>query len=189
MKAKTKRLIGIVAVAGTVLAAGTAVFAHGGPGSGWGGGPGWGGHHRMMPGMMGGPGWMHGGGGPGWMHGNGGGPGAMMGGNPMNYSGEQLANIKGALGITADQEAVWNGYQEAARNAAQLMSSHYQRMHGGRAGVDTQEHLNMMQEGVQQMQELATATQDLYAALTPQQKTTADQWIGSGVGRPCGAAR
>ncbi len=59
------------------------------------------------------------------------------------------------------------------------MDAHHQTMHGGARGtVDTEEHLNMMQEGAQHMQQLATATRELYTALTKEQKATADRWIG-----------
>jgi uncharacterized protein YukE len=52
-------------------------------------------------------------------------------------------------------------------------------MHGdARGSLSTEQHLDMMQEGAQHMQKLATATRDLYAALTEEQKAIADRWFG-----------
>ncbi len=184
MKTKSKQLISAAAVSGLILAAGGAVFAHGGFGPG-GTGPGWTGpgmHGGMMGGMgmMGGPGGMRGGmmGGPSGMHGFMGGP-QSTGGDPITHTNEWLTNLKQTLGIATEQETVWNGYVEASQAKAKLMESHHKTMHGGtRASLDTETHLKMMQEGAQHMEQLATATRELYAALTKEQKTTADRWLG-----------
>ncbi len=187
MRSKTKQLIGVVTVAGAILGAGSAVFAHGGYGPGW-TGPAWSGHHGAMGaygGMRGhypGPGAMMGGMPGGMMRGM---PGAMMGGDPVAATSEHLAGLKQTLGITAEQESVWNAYADAKRGMAKVMSDHGQRMHGAvRGGIDTDQHIEMMQEGTKQMNQLATATGKLYAALNPDQKSVSDQWLG-GHGGPC----
>lgn len=172
MTTKTGKLIGIVAVTGTLLIAGAAVLAHGGfgPGGGYGwGGPGWRGHHGMM-------------GGYGRMHGFGAGPAALQG-DPVAYMDQRLTGAKEKLKITADQQAIWDTFADAAREKANLMMDHFKFMH---EEVDTEQRLTMMQQGAQQMQRLATAARELYAALTPEQKATADQWVGprSRLGRP-----
>lgn len=175
MKTKTKHLISAAAVSGLILAAGSAVFAHGGFGPGWtgpgmhGGGYGMhGGGYGMRGGMMGGPGGMR-----GFM----GGPRSTAG-DPVAYTDEQLTHLKQTLGITADQETVWTQFADATRAKAKLMATHRQTMHGGAPeSVDTETHLKMMEEGAQHMQQLATATRELYAALTKEQQATADRWM------------
>lgn len=180
MKTKTKQLIGAAVISGLIVGVGGAVFAHGGYGPGW-FGPGWtgpgmhGGGYGMRGGMMGGMGMM---GGPGGMRGFMGGPGKASG-DATALTDQQLTNLKEALGITAEQETVWTNFAEATRAKVKLMDSHHQTMHGGTAGSFTSEtRLKMMEEGAQQMQQLATATRELYAALTTEQKATADRWIG-----------
>lgn len=187
MKTKTKQLVSAVAVSGLILTAAGVVFGHGGFGSGW-TGPGW-----IGPGMHGGGYGMHGGygtrggmmgqmgmmGGPGMRDDMIRGPGPNSA-DPTAYTDQQLTNLKQSLGITAKQETVWTKFADATRAKAKLMASHHQTMQSGARGyVDTETHLTMMQEGAQHMQQLATATRELYAALTKEQKATADRWIGS----------
>jgi hypothetical protein len=183
MKTKTKQLLSAAVVSGLILSAGGAVFAHGGYGPGWtgpgmhGGGYGMhGGGYGMRGGMMGGMGMM---GGPGGMRGFMGGPGTTSDDATVRTN-EQLTNLKQALGITAEQETVWTNFAEATRAKVKLMDTHHETVHSGdaRGSIDTETHLKMMQEGAQHMQQLATTTRDLYAALTKEQKATADRWTG-----------
>lgn len=163
MKTRTKKLIGAAAVSGLILAAGAAVYAHGGPG--YGPGMGWGGQH----GMMGGHGGMHGFGGSGF----------MRGGDPVAYADERLDALKADLGISADQENAWNAYADAVRAKAQLMVAHRQIMHSsGGPQLNTEQRVNMMQQGAEQMQNLAKATGDFYATLSPEQQSKADELLG-----------
>ena len=163
MKSRTKKLIGTAAVSGLILAAGAAVYAHGG--SGYGPGMKWGGQH----GMMGGYGGMHGFGSSGF----------MRGGDPVAYTDEQLVDLKANLGITADQEDAWNTYTEAVRGKAQLMVAHRQIMHSsGGPPLNMEQRIDLMQQGAEQMQRLATATADFYATLSPEQKSKANELIG-----------
>jgi len=160
MKQMTKRLATIAAASALVLAATGSVYAHSGFG------PGWGGPQGMM-------------GGPGGMHGPFGGPGRMMGGGPAGYSEQGLAELKSRLGITPEQETAWDAYVTAVQGRAAVMTAHRQAMVAGTVTLEQRQAFH--QQGFDQMQKLATATRDLYAVLTPEQKSQA----GGLSGRPC----
>ncbi len=170
MNSSAKKLIGAAAVSGLVLAAGTAVYAHGGPGFASGAMMGgWGGH-----GMMGNQAGMG-------MHGFGGGPGHMGGGDAKAYTEGRLKNVKDTLGITDQQVQAWNTYAEAVRDRAKLMVSHQEIMRNTRGPqMNTKQRIDMMKQGADHMQRIATATADLYAILSPEQKTKADESFGTG---------
>jgi hypothetical protein len=172
MNSGTKKLIGAAAVSGLILAAGAAVYAHGGPGFGPGAMMGgWGGQHGMM-------------GGPGGMHGFGGGQGHMWSGDPVAYTDVRLTDLKETLGITAEQEETWNSYVEAVRGRAQLMVAHREIMrNSGGPEMTTDQRIGLMQQGADQMQRIATATADLYAILSAEQKSKADESLGTGFRR------
>jgi hypothetical protein len=165
MKQTTKRFLGIAAASALVIGATTGVFARGGFGPGY--GPGWGGHHGMM-------------GGPGGMQGRFGGPGWMMSGDPAGDTEQRLAQLKTTLGITPEQEASWSAYVDAVKGRADLMASHRQAMFAT-GSVTPEQRLGFRQEGLAQMQQLTSATRDLYAALTPEQQAKA----GGLIGPPC----
>lgn len=167
MTTTSKRLITLGAAALLAAASATGAYAWGGFGPG-GGKPCWGG-----------PG---GGGGPGAMRGMGGGPGWMMA-DPA-YTEQALTEQKTQLGITADQEAAWNAYQEAVKAQSGLRASHRQMWLAG--PVTAEQRFNMRQQGLEQMQKLNQASRDLYGALTPEQQSRADTLLGFGGGRRWG---
>jgi len=171
MNSIAKKFIGAAAVSGLVLAAGTAVYAHGG--SGFASGAmmgGWGGHGMM--GNQAGTG----------MHGYGGGPGFMGGGDPVAYTEDRLKSVKDTLGITEQQEKTWNVYADAVRNRAKLMASHREVMRNtGGPQMNTKQRIDMMKQGADHMQQIATSTVDLYAILSPEQKSKADESFGAGL--------
>ena len=162
MRQTTKQYLGIAAASAIVIGVTTSVLAHGGFGQGFGGG--WGGHHGMM-------------GGPGGMHGPGGGMGWMMSENPVAYADQQLAGLKNRLGITADQESVWEAYEEAVKAKVAVMLSHRQTMMGS-GSVTPEQRFALHQQGLDQMQTVTIATRDLYAVLTPEQQASAGNLIG-----------
>lgn len=168
MKRTTKQFLGIAAASALAIGLANGVFAHGyGPGSG----PGWGGHHGMMggnSGMMGGYSGMQGPyGGPGWMH----------GGYPAAYNQQDLDQLKTTLGITDKQESAWNVYVDAVKGKAELQNAHREAWAGSDV-VTPEQRLGFRQEGLAQRQKLVSATQDLYAVLTPAQKASATDLLG-----------
>ncbi|MEN8179115.1 MAG: Spy/CpxP family protein refolding chaperone [Pseudomonadota bacterium] len=158
MKQTTKQILGVVAISAVIIGAATGVFGQGGFG------PGWGGHHGMM-------------GGPGGMHGPSGGPGWMMSGDPVAYADQQLTGLKNNLGITTDQESVWNVYEEAVKGKAGLMFAHRQTMMGS-GSIAPEQRLALHQQGLEQMQKVTIASRDLYTVLTPEQQARAGNLIG-----------
>ena len=162
MRQTTKQYLGIAAASALVIGVTTSVLAHGGFGRGFGGG--WNGHHGMM-------------GGPGGMHGPGGGMGWMMSADPVAYADTQLSGLKARLGITADQESLWEAYEEAVKTKAAVMLSHRQTMMGSRS-VTPEQRFALHQQGLDQMQKVTAATRDLYAVLTPEQQASAGNLIG-----------
>jgi hypothetical protein len=175
MTQTTKRTLGILAAAATLVVATGGVIAAGGNGPD--SGTSWYGPGRMGGwGMMGGPGMM----GPGMMGGPGmiGGPGMMMSGDPVAYTQQELTELKTRLGITPAQETAWNAYASALLGRAGLMTAHRQVMLGS-APVTPEQGLTFHQQGMAQMQQVATATRDLYAVLTPEQQAKASSLLGT----------
>lgn len=154
------------AVAGGVWAASDSTGAY------WGHGNMMGGNAGMMQqgGMMGGGMPMMGGRG-----GHMGGMGAMAGGVTIEDTEALLAETRNELGITADQESAWTRYANARLAQAGMMTAHRELMHSGAArDLDAQDRNSMMESGRNQMQALATATDELYAVLTPEQARKAN---------------
>lgn len=122
-------------------------------------GQGPGGYTGMMgPGMMG----------PGMM----GGPGLM--GASVAETVDRLATIKGDLGIGSAQEEAWNTYQQAVITQSALMNAHQQTMLNGPMPPTGDQRAIMHGQGLDQMQQLAQATDALYRVLTPKQRAKAD---------------
>lgn len=199
-----KRVTKIAMAVGTALTLGLAtavVSAHPygyGPGWGMGQGPGYG----PGAGMMGqGPGY-----GPGPGMGQGMGPmgyGAMghgpmgygpmgrgMGpqayGNPAAVADSRLAGLKSELKITAAQESAWKAFADQAKQQAEAMQKLMSSAEGS-AQATAPERLEqrnqIMKKRQEQMEKGTAAFKDLYAALSPEQKTLADQHFGMMGGR------
>ena len=156
----------------------------GGYGPGYGAGPGYGPGYGMGPGMMGGygPGY---GRGPGWMGGYGPGygmgPQAMFGGYYGN-SDESLAAMKAQLGITAKQDAAWQAFAKNAKKQSENRQAWFAKMQQARSAGSAPEFLaqqtEIMKQREAELEANAAAVKNLYAALTPEQKTIADQLFG-----------
>ena len=181
MKRATKILITV----GTALSLGLAAAAVSAQpyGPGWGGGPmggngpGWhmGGYgpgpgYGMGPGMMGGYG-------PGY----GMGPQARFGGNYGNVD-DNLAALKTELGITAKQDAAWQAFTKNAKQQNENRQAWFAKMQQARSVGSAPELLAQRTEILKQREAVAEANaaalKNLYAVLTPEQKTIADQRFG-----------
>ena len=144
-------------------------------------GMGWGGY-GMGPGMMG----------AGMMGGYGMGPGAGMGygmhGYGMGFGANPeaaengLAGLKSELGITAKQEPVWQAFVKSAKQREESRQAWFAKMHEARIAGSLPERLAQRDELFKQHQTERQATtsalKELYGALTPEQKSVADQLFG-----------
>lgn len=182
--------------------AGDCAFGAGGPGMmgggygpgmmGYGGGP----RGGYGPGMMGG-GPRGGGYGPGAGYGpcgqggpgsaacdgtgprGGFGPGAA-GAGPAERADARLAFLKNELKITSEQEAAWDAYAKQAKIQVETMVAFHAQ---GPIAAETpaeriEQHAARMKLRAEQADTMSKAVKDLYAALTPEQKTIANQHLG-----------
>jgi hypothetical protein len=171
-RSKMKRATKIAWGIGTALVLAAAVvnaYPYG-PGPGWGGGAGWG------PGYgMGGPGM-----GP---MGYGAGPRGFA--NPATAADARLAYLKSELKITSGQEPAWKAFADNAKQQAEAMQTLRTTMQGS-AQATAPERMELrnqiMKKRQEQVEKSTAAFKDLYAALTPEQKTLADQRFGGGAG-------
>jgi len=171
MRNTRKVLIGMLAAAG-LAAASLAVYADppggfgpGGDGCAFGAGTTGGGHG---PGMMGG--------GP-----RGGfGPGAAAGGGPVERVDARLAYVKNELKITAEQESAWDAYATQVKaQAATMAAFHAQGPSTAQSAAERiEQHAARMKLRAEQAQATSKAVKELYAVLTPEQQTIANQHFG-----------
>ena len=129
-------------------------------------------------GWMMGPRAMMGHGGPGsWMMGSGGFSQAMC--NVMaNHIEGRLAYIKAELKITEPQGSLWNTYAAAARDNANAMRAHCTTMMNKRGAnlLDRlDQHEQLMAAQLDAVRAMNKSLKPLYAALSDDQKKTADQ--------------
>lgn len=173
MKRATKLAIGI----GTALTLGLAAAVvsahpHGvGPGWGMGGGPEYGMGYGSGPGM-----------GP---MGHGRGMGSRGHGDPSAMADARLAYLKSELKITSGQETAWKTFADQAKQQAEAMQALRTTVQGSTQATapERMEQRNqIMKKRQEQMEKSTAAFKDLYAALTPEQKTFADQRFGGGPG-------
>ena len=176
---KSMKSVLTIALVGTVtIGIASVVLAKGG----FGPGQGWGGHHTMMgQGMGHGPQGMMGRGmgfGPQGMMGRGMGfgPRGMMQGAGINYSDEELNEIKSKIGITSEQESAWNDYVNAIKSRATLMQAH-QEIRANNSQTFFKEHETFQKQGLAQMQQVSSATSALTEILTPEQQKLAGNLI------------
>ena len=145
----------------------------------------------MGPGMMGqemmGPGMMGQGMGRGGMMGamGGGCPimGMMMGRNgPASAFAEgRIAFIKAELAITDAQKSVWDAYATALRkNLESMQTMHKTTMSASSSATPVERldlHISAMESRLQALKEVKPALSALYAALSDDQKKTADDLL------------
>lgn len=150
MKTFSKIVIGTVAGVGIALTA--AAFAQG---PGYGHGPGGYGHTMGMHGPGGG------------MHG------------PQGYGGAGMVDthlnaIKSELKLTADQTKAWEAFEKSVRNQVQTMHEGRTAMRSG--GQNPDAHIAFMEQRLEGMKAVQKARTDLYAVLTPEQKSVIDRY-------------
>lgn len=112
-----------------------------------------------------------------------GGMGMMHGGGPGAMSAQYLAQLKTQLAITPQQERVWEVFAAKASEQAALMQGTHALHHQGgdtnSAAPDVMsQHIGLMTQHLAGMQALNAALADLYAVLTPEQRSIADQQFG-----------
>jgi len=106
--------------------------------------------------------------------------GPMWGGGPGVMSEQYLAQLKTQLAITSQQEAAWQAFSAKAAEQASLMQATHEQ-HWKAAAADTTaparmaSHLGAMAQHLAGMQAMSTALTDLYAVLTPEQRSVADR--------------
>jgi len=121
-------------------------------------------------------GWMHGGMGPGGHDG-------MWAGGPVQMSEQYLAQMKTQLAITSQQEPAWQAFAAKAAEQASLMQATHQQ-HWQAAGADATaparmaQQISSMTQHLAGMQAMNSALTNLYAVLTPEQRSLADQNFG-----------
>ncbi len=108
-------------------------------------------------------------------------------GDPAAAADQRLARLKADLKITSAQEPAWNAYAEQIRQHAGEMQALHNTMRDSASGntrPSAPERVERRAQFAKQQQEylerLAVLTKDLYATLTPEQKTLADQRLGGG---------
>lgn len=146
--------IGLAAAASVAIAA--TAFAHGGPGfgrgAGYGGGPCVEGAYG--PGMMG---------------------GGMWGGGMQQG---RLDALKSALNLTDTQAPAWNKYAETVQSQVEARQKLHTQMFNAAPEDRAAAHETMYKFNVESAKAIAGARDELYAVLTPEQKATADRYIG-----------
>ena len=109
------------------------------------------------------------------------GPQAMFNGYP-GAAEEQLAGLKSELGIIATQETAWQAFVKSAKQRDEGRQAWFAKMHEARSAGSLPELLAQQDEMFKQHQTERQATtaalKDLYAVLTPEQKTIADRRFG-----------
>lgn len=143
----------------------------GGPGMGWGGGPG-----MMGYGPHGGPGMM----GYGRMGPRGGGWGPGRGAGPAANVDAHLAYLKSELKITGDQETAWQAYATQMKQQAESMQALFSQSATPPQSAPERaaQRAEFAKQRAAAMDSMSTALKNLYAVLTPEQKTLADQHFG-----------
>ncbi len=178
MKRITKIAIGVGTALTLGLAATVSAQPYGyGPGYGMGQGPGYGHGYGPGAGMGRGMGRM---GAMAPMH-YGMGPRGF--GNPSAMADARIAYLKSELKITAAQESAWKKFADQAKQRADAMQALRTEAQGSPQAT-APERLDLrnqlMKKRVDQMEKSAAALKDLYAVLSPEQRTIVDQRAGFG---------
>jgi Spy/CpxP family protein refolding chaperone len=151
--------IGLLTAASVAIAA--TAFAQGSPGRGY--GPGYGAapcaQGAYGPGMMGG-----------------GMRGGMWGGGVQQA---RLDALKGALNLTDAQQPAWNKYVETVKSQVEARQKLHAQMFNAAPEERAAMHDTMYSFNVESAKAIAAARDELYAALTPEQKTTAERYLNA----------
>ena len=157
-----KRIYSVAAglVAGVALAVAAVTYAQPFGGMGPGAGPGMG---------------------PAYAHGMGPGHGPRGNVDPAAFVDSRLADLKVQLKITAEQETAWQAFGDAAKQQATGMQAIRAQMLAGSGTAPERmaQRASAMQQRAEGMTTMSKAFSALYAVLTPEQKTIADQHFGT----------
>jgi len=110
--------------------------------------------------------------------------GGRHGGEPGAMAEQHLAKLKTQLKITAQQEPAWQAFAAKATEQAKAMQAQAAQRPAaaGSAALPAPErmaqHLGTLKQRLAGMETMQAALKDLYAALTPEQRTAADQHFG-----------
>jgi len=178
-----KRIAGIAVAVALALGTAAVVAQPYGMGGGFGGGMMGGGFGGGM--MGGGFGGGMGGGHMGW-----GGGGMMAGYGPGMMGGyynveDRLAAQKSALKITPDQENAWTAYADVANKQSETARAQQEAFWKSAPASSAERyelHSKFMTQRAKAQETLSAAYKQLYSALTPEQRTIADQGSGYGYG-------
>ena len=118
--------------------------------------------------------------GPGMGMGMGPGHGAMAGVDPAAMIDSRLADMKAQLKITSGQESAWQAFTTAAKQQATDMQAMRGQMQQGTGTAPERmaQRATVMQQRAQAMTTMTNAFNGLYAVLTPEQRSLADQHFG-----------
>ncbi len=107
------------------------------------------------------------------------GPGAA-GAGPVERVDARLAYLKNELKITAEQEAAWDAYATQAKaQAATMAAFHAQGPSTAQTPAERiEQHASRMKLRSEQAQAMSAAVKELFAVLTPEQQTIANQHFG-----------
>ncbi|HJY77422.1 MAG TPA: Spy/CpxP family protein refolding chaperone [Burkholderiales bacterium] len=107
--------------------------------------------------------------------------------DPVAAADKRLTRLKADLKITSAQETAWNAYAEQVKQHAGEMQALHNQMReraSGNTRPTAPERVERLAQFTKQqgeyLERLAGLTKDLYATLTPEQKTLADQRLGGG---------
>ena len=132
----------------------------------------------MRPGMMGHGDWAP------WMMGPGGHHAMMMApGMIQAFAEGKLAFLKSWLGITEAQSGPWNAFADNVRAQAKSLADAQQKRMPATGQTQwtlpqwVDAHLQMMEDHLAAMKKVKPALDDLYRALTPEQRQKADQLV------------
>ena len=98
--------------------------------------------------------------------------------DPVAKVEKRLADLKGELKITPDQEAVWAAYAEKTRsNVKAIRDRMDEAMHDQpqTAPERFDRHIELMRARLASFENMDDALKQLYAALSPEQKAIADR--------------
>ncbi len=106
--------------------------------------------------------------------------------NPAAGVEGRLAALKVELKITPDQELAWQAFTTNARQQAATMIARRSQMFSQTSAATPTapermaQRIEIAKQRVASLEGMSAAVKDLYAALTPEQKTLADNLLGRG---------
>jgi hypothetical protein len=112
--------------------------------------------------------------------------GMMHGGEPGAMAEQRLAQLKTELKISATQEPAWSAFAAKAAEQATAMQARHLLQREARQANEAKpsapermaERVDQMKLNLTSMEAMSSATRDLYAALSPEQRAIADQQLG-----------